>query len=162
MQLLSSKAVAEMLGKRHDNFKRELRKYVSTLGEVAGDYFIEGTYKDGLGKERAGYEITLKGCELIAGRMIGTKSDEFREKYKPLFSVGESSEPVKEACTPQEIHGYTTEEAAGVLGCSRRTVQRLIQRGELATQAVTVLVPTVKTLVIPEELDRYQKERAAV
>lgn len=162
MQTLNSKAVAEMLGKRHDNFKRELRKYVATLGEAAGEYFLEGTYKDAMGRERSGYLITLKGCELIAGRMIGVKSDEFREKYKPLFSVEESSEPVKEACTPQEVHGYTTEEAAEVLGCSRRTVQRLIQRGELATQEVTVMVPTVKTLVIPEELDRYQKERAAV
>ena len=155
MQTLNSKAVAEMLGKRHDNFKRELRKYVATLGEAAGEYFLEGTYKDAMGRERSGYLITLKGCELIAGRMIGVKSYEFREKYKPLFSV-------EAACTPQEVHGYTTEEAAEVLGCSRRTVQRLIQRGELATQEVTVMVPTVKTLVIPEELDRYQKERAAV
>ena len=115
MSTLSSKAVAEMLGKRHDNFMRNLRSYAATLGESASEY-----------------------------------------------SEGEGSEPVKERCTPQEVHGYTTEEAAKVLGCSRRTVQRMIQRGELATQEVTVLVPTVKTLIIPEELDRYQKERAAV
>ena len=162
MSTLSSKAVAEMLGKRHDNFMRNLRSYAATLGESASEYLIESTYKDGKGKVRAGYEITLKGCDLIAGRIIGAKSDEFREKYKPLFSEGEGSEPVKERCTPQEVHCYTTEEAAKVLGCSRRTVQRMIQRGELATQEVTVLVPTVKTLIIPEELDRYQKERAAV
>lgn len=76
MQTLNSKAVAEMLGKRHDNFKRELRKYVATLGEAAGEYFLEGTYKDAMGRERSGYLITLKGCELIAGRMIGVKSDD--------------------------------------------------------------------------------------
>ena len=48
MSTLDSKAVAEMLGKRHDNFMRDVRKYVATLGEAAPEYFIEGTYKDGL------------------------------------------------------------------------------------------------------------------
>ena len=41
MQTLNSKAVAEMLGKRHDNFKRELRKSVATLGEAAGEYLSD-------------------------------------------------------------------------------------------------------------------------
>lgn len=157
MQTLSSKAVAEMLGKRHDNFMRDLRKYVATLGEEANEYFIEGTYKDTLGKSRAGYDITLKGCELIAGRMIGVKSEAFKEKYKGIFS--ECDEPVESST---EIKGYSTEEVASKLGCSRRTVQRMIQRGDLTTTQITVMVPTVKTVVTPEELDRYQKERAAV
>ena len=43
MSTLDSKAVAEMLGKRHDNFMRDVRKYVATLGEAAPEYFIEGT-----------------------------------------------------------------------------------------------------------------------
>lgn len=157
MQTISSKRVAEMLGKRHDNFMRELRKYVVTLGEFAPEYFRE----EELDKQRGRtYEITLKGCDLIAGRIVGAKNAEFKAQYKEAFEV--EDEPVKVACTPQEVHGYSTEEAAEVLGCSRRTVQRLIQSGKLATQEVTVLVPTVKTLVIPEELERYQKERAAV
>ena len=139
MSTLDSKAVAQMLGKRHDNFMRDVRKYVATLGEAAPEYFIEGTYKDGLGKTRAGYQITLKGCEYIAGRVIGVESPE-----------------------PQAVQGYSTEEVAQLLGCSRRTVQRMIQRGDMATTQVTIMVPTTKTVVTPEELERYQKERAAV
>lgn len=54
MSTLSSKAVAEMLGKRHDNFMRNLRSYAATLGESASEYLIESTYKDGKGKVRAG------------------------------------------------------------------------------------------------------------
>lgn len=158
MQTLNSKAVAEMLGKRHDNFMRDLRKYVATLGEAAPEYFIESTYKDGLGKERAGYEITLKGCELIAGRIIGIKSEEFKAKYKAVFPECEDT-LVKSS---DEVKGYSTEEVANKLGCSRRTVQRMIQRGELSTTQATILVPSVKTVVTPEELARYQKERAAV
>lgn len=75
MSTLSSKAVAEMLGKRHDNFMRNLRSYAATLGESASEYLIESTYKDGKGKVRAGYEITLKGCDLIAGRIIGATGE---------------------------------------------------------------------------------------
>lgn len=163
MQTLSSKAVAEMLGKRHDNFMRNLRSYAATLGESAPEYFIEGTYTDGRNKVRAGYEITLKGCDLIAGRIIGAKSEEFREKYKPLFLGDNSLAPME---IPKKVEGafkgYSTEEVAQELGCSRRTVQRMIQRGELVTTQVTVLVPTVKTVVTPEELARYKKEREAV
>lgn len=164
MQSLNSKDVAEMLGKRHDNFMRELRKYVVTLGEAAPEYFVER----GLDKQRGHtFEITLKGCELIAGRIVGAKNAEFKAKYREAFAA--DLEPVEKCtpqethgCTHQEIYGYSTEEAAEILGCSRRTVQRMIQRGDLTTQEVTVLVPTVKSLIIPEELDRYQKERAAV
>ena len=146
MGTLDSKAVAEMLGKRHDNFMRELRKYVDTLGEAAPQYFRESTKGRG-----AGYEITLKGCELIAGRLIGAKSTEFREKYKALLPD-----------EPEEAKGYSTEEVAKKLGCSRRTVQRMIQRGELSTTQVTIMVPSVRTVITPEELERYQNERAAV
>lgn len=160
MRTLDSKAVAEMLGKRHDNFMRDVRKYVATLGEAAPEYFIEGTYKDGLGKTRAGYQITLKGCEYIAGRVIGVKSEEFKSKYLQMFPEAHD-EPV-ESPKPEAVHGYSTEEVAQLLGCSRRTVQRIIQRGDLATTQVTIMVPATRTVVTPEELERYQKERAAV
>lgn len=156
MQTLGSKAVAEMLGKRHDNFMRNLRSYAATLGESAPEYLIESTYTDGKGKVRAGYEITLKGCDLIAGRIIGTKSEEFRAQYKKAFGV------VTERATFAEVHGYSTEEVAQKLGCSRRTVQRMIQRGELTTTQITVMIPTLKTVVEPEVLDEYMKRRDQV
>lgn len=159
MSTLDSKAVAEMLGKRHDNFMRDVRKYVATLGEAAPEYFIEGTYKDGLGKTRAGYQITLKGCEYIAGRVIGVKSEEFKSKYLQMFPEAHT-EPV-ESPKPEAVQGYSTEEVAQLLGCSRRTVQRIIQRKNLATTQVTIMVPATRTVVTPEELERYQKERAA-
>ncbi len=160
MSTLDSKAVAEMLGKRHDNFMRAVRKYVATLGEAAHEYFIEGTYKDGLGKTRAGYQITLKGCEYIADRVIGVKSEEFKKKYLQMFPEAQD-EPVENP-EPQTAKGYSTEEVAQILGCSRRTVQRIIRRGDMATTQVTVMVPTTKMVVTHEELERYRKERAAV
>lgn len=161
MQTLSSKVVAEMLGKRHDNFKRDLRKYVATLGDAAPEYFVESTYKDGLNKTREGYDITLKGCELIAGRIIGVKSEEFKRKYREVFTES-SPEPVSGSEAVPEVKGYSTEEVAKLLGCSRRTVQRMIQRGELTSAQVTVMVPTVKTVITAEELEKYQSRRAVI
>ena len=38
MQTITSKEVAEMLDKRHDNLLRAIRKYISTLGEAYRDW----------------------------------------------------------------------------------------------------------------------------
>lgn len=156
MQTLSSKAVAEMLGKRHDNFMRNLRSYAATLGDSAPEYLIESTYTDGRNKVRASYEITLKGCELIAGRIIGSKSDDFRSQYKEAFGV------TTEKATLSEVCGYSTDEAAQKLGVSERTVRRLIQRGELVSTQIEVMIPTVKKVILPEDLERYMRGRDQV
>ena len=112
MNTISSKEVAEMLGKRHDNFMRDIRKYITTLGEDAPKYFVEGTYKDGLNKVRAGYDITLAGCELIAGRIIGEKSTAFKEKYLEAFGAPKKEwdapvmDPVSTDLTVEEVVSY--------------------------------------------------------
>ena len=36
---ITSKEVAEMLGKRHDNLLRAIRKYITQLGDEAPKYF---------------------------------------------------------------------------------------------------------------------------
>ena len=37
---ITSKEVAEMLGKRHDNLLRAIRKYITQLGDEAPKYFL--------------------------------------------------------------------------------------------------------------------------
>ena len=158
--MISSKAVADMLGKRHDNFMRDIKKYVNTLGEEASKYFVEGTYKDGLGKERACYDCTLAGCDLIAGRIIGSKSEEFKAKYLPLFGGEQTiTEPEVTAPVQEEIKALTLDDVAKELGCSERTVRRMIQRGDLHSTQVTILIPTERTMVTLEELERYKAGR---
>lgn len=150
MQILSSKEVAEILGKRHDNFMRDIRKYIATLGEEAPKYFTEGTYKDGLGKARACYDITLAGCELISGRMIGDKGKALRELIVKSFYKAEQ-EP--------ESTDLTVEEVAKILGCSERNVYRIIKNGTLKSIQKEVLVPTQKTFITEEDLEAYRAER---
>lgn len=44
---ITSKEVAEMLGKRHDNLLRAIRKYITQLGDEAPKYFSEDPDKGG-------------------------------------------------------------------------------------------------------------------
>ena len=80
MQTITSKEVAEMLDKRHDNLLRAIRKYISTLGEDANSYFMEDPEKGS-----KVYLVTKAGCDLMAGRIIGEKSEEFKSKYLNIF-----------------------------------------------------------------------------
>lgn len=157
MNTISSKEVAEMLGKRHDNFMRDIRKYINTLGEDAPKYFVEGSYKDGLNKVRAGYDITLAGCDLIAGRIIGEKSTAFKEKYLEAFGAPkkEWAEPVMDPVSTD----LTVEEVAKRIGCSERNVYRMIKGGKLEAIQKEILVPTTKTFVTEEALEAYMADR---
>ena len=78
---ITSKEVAEMLGKRHDNLLRAIRKYITQLGEEAPKYFSEDPDKGG-----RLYHITKAGCDLMAGRIIGAQSEVFKAKYCLLYT----------------------------------------------------------------------------
>lgn len=150
---ISSKDVAEMLGKRHDNFLRDIRKYINTLGEDASRYFTESLYKDGLGKERFCYNITEAGCDLLAGRIIGEKSTAFREQYSSIFTES-SVDPATE--------DLTVEDVAKRLGCTERNVYRLIKAGKLRSIQKEIYVPTTKTFVTAEALSEHLAEKGLV
>ena len=150
---ISSKEVAEMLGKRHDNFKRDIKKYIETLGDTAPDHFVESFYKDSLGKESPCYNITLAGCNLIAGRMIGEKGTEFREKYLHIFQTDGETKPE----TEEQEKSYSVKETAKILGMSERAVYRNIEKGKIATIQREV-VSTV-TAVTESALNAFKAER---
>ncbi len=156
MQMLSSKQVAEMLGRRHDNFVRAIKKLATDLGEDAPKYFVEGMAE---GRAKNSYGITLAGCDLIAGRIIGAKSTAFKDQYLPLF--GEKVEPVQEPVimVEPEPKRYTVQEVAEALGMNERSVRRYIEKGILKAEKVEVMVPTVKTLITEEEFKEFMEDR---
>lgn len=150
-KFFSSKDVSDVLGKRHDNLLRAIRKYCEQLGEDAPKYFI----LEGEGR-KATYKVTYLGCELLAGRMIGKAGDEFRLWYK-----GNLGEPVVEdpPVEPEEEKAYTVAEVVEMLGMSERSVYRNIQSGKLEAVEREILVPTVKKFVTAEALERFKAER---
>ena len=149
---ITSKEVAEMLGKRHDNLLRAIRKYIAQLGEEAPKYFSEDPDKGG-----RLYHITKSGCDLMAGRIIGAQSEVFKTKYAPV--LGEEA-PV-EAVEEKQEKAYTVEEVAQILGCSERNVYRNIQSGKLEAVEREVMIPTLKKFVTEEALEKYKAGRAS-
>lgn len=95
-QMLNSREVAEMVGKRHDHLIRDIKKYIEemaapNLGEgekfkiEPSDFFRESTYKDINNQNRPCYDVTKKGCEFIAHKLTGIKGTEFTAKYINRF-----------------------------------------------------------------------------
>jgi Rha family phage regulatory protein len=86
---LTSLEVAEMVGRRHDQVIRDIRKITEQLNDhknVDVDYFTEDTYKDGKGEIRPCYRLTKKGCELFSTRMTGAKGTQFAVAYIDRFN----------------------------------------------------------------------------
>lgn len=164
MQSLSSKEVAAMLGVRHDNFLRNVRKYIASLGDAAKEYFTEGSYTDTSNKKRFGYFITKKGCEFIATRLQLSKGVAFKEAVDALewdeeiITAAAESAPVQLVAPQPEVVSYTIKEAAKLLGISERSVYRNVESGKLKTFQKEV-VSTV-TAVTEEAIEEFKKGRA--
>lgn len=153
---ITSKEVAEMLGKRHDNLLRAIRKYITQLGEEAPKYFSEDQDKGG-----RLYHITKAGCDFMAGRIIGAQSEVFKAKYAPVFGEEAPVEVVEEKQEEPQEKAYTVEEVAQILGCSERNVYRNIQSGKLEAVEREVMIPTLKKFVTEEALEKYKAGRAS-
>ena len=148
-KIFSSKDVAEVLGKRHDNLLRAIRKFCEALGEDAPKYFIP----NGVGRKVA-YTLTYLGCELLAGRMIGRAGDKFRRWYR-----GDAEDPTEGIVTEVTEKLYSVAEAVDILGISERSVYRNIQTGKLEAVEREVMVPAVRKFVTAEALDKFRAER---
>ena len=88
--VLDSREVAEMVGKRHANLIRDIEHYIEIMGKNSKlsfqNFFIERTYKtDGNNKTYKRYDITKKGCEMIANKMTGEKGILFTATYVERF-----------------------------------------------------------------------------
>ncbi|MDS1004941.1 Rha family transcriptional regulator [Clostridium sporogenes] len=85
---LDSREVAIMTDKKHSELLKDIRRYSKYLNEGnfhLVDFFIRSKYKDNKGEERPNYQITKKGCELIAHKMTGVKGTQFTATYINKF-----------------------------------------------------------------------------
>lgn len=88
---LSSMEVAKMVGKRHDNLMADIKTHIGYLSEDDAlksqvvEYFKQSTYLDKKNEVRPCYNITKKGCELIAHKMTGKKGTLFSASYIERF-----------------------------------------------------------------------------
>ena len=85
---ISSREVAEMMEVRHTHMLDKIDKINQVLldrkiGSV--DFWIESEYKDSTGRSVREYQVTKKGCELIAHKSSGEKGIVFTVKYMERF-----------------------------------------------------------------------------
>ena len=85
---ISSREVAEMMGREHKNVLKKidyLNKDLTSLTLSPSKYWVESCYTDTKGEERREYKITELGCELIAHKTIGKDGTAFTVKYMDRF-----------------------------------------------------------------------------
>lgn len=90
INVIDSREVSEMVGKRHDNLIRDIKKYIEVILTNsklrALDFFIEDSYEDSKGELRTCYLLTKKGCEMVANKMTGEKGILFTAEYVQAFN----------------------------------------------------------------------------
>lgn len=99
--VLDSREVAEMVGMRHADLMRSIDRYIDVMGKNAklrsSNFFIERTYKQaGNGKEVKRYDITKKGCEMVANKLTGEKGILFTAEYVERFNQMEQADNIKQ------------------------------------------------------------------
>lgn len=99
---LDSREVARLVEKRHCDLVRDIETYNNYLANSqnaklrSDDFFQESTYNAGTGKAYKNYQITKKGCELIANKLTGKKGVLFTAAYVTRFNEMEKKEQPRE------------------------------------------------------------------
>lgn len=149
---ITSMEVAEMVGKKHCDLLRDIRKYVDQLGEskiAFTDFFKEATYTTEQNKILPCFQVTKKGCEFIAHKLTGQKGTEFTARYIKRFhemedgklpcplnpiiasSVAELGRVTDRIMTKQGSAPYKIAEACSNLAdaraCARRTYNAAVE-----------------------------------
>lgn len=92
IETVDSRQVAQAVGKDHAHLMRDIAKYCGYLTESKiglSDFFIESSYQDSTGRTLPCYQITRKGCEMVANKMTGQKGTVFTALYVNAFHAME-------------------------------------------------------------------------
>lgn len=152
---ISSKTVAELLGKRHDNLMRTIRTDLKHL-EEPDKFYLDSSYTDGKGKKRESFEISYEGCERLAKKLTADEKEDFLTAVS--LRLGKA---VKTPNTePQEVSEkeYSIKEAAEVLGVSERTIRRRIESGELKAEKreFRQVIVSERSVITEAALEEYK------
>ncbi|MGI5823970.1 MAG: Rha family transcriptional regulator [Bacillota bacterium] len=139
---LDSREVAKMVNKNHAHLLRDIEIYSNYLlnanetkiGLV--DFFQKSNYKDSKGQLRPCYNITKKGCELIAHKMTGQKGVLFTAEYINRFHQMEDELKNQPPTAPYEFRPktykgqpvVTIDDLAFLADVSRHTIKYSVKK----------------------------------
>lgn len=129
------------------------------------DFFIESAYQSGTGKAYKCYQITKKGCELIAHKMTGEKGTIFSAAYINRFHDMEDTIkqaiPAIDAIKAQELQVKQTRATAMLLNAQNRMIKTLMANTEgknLSQIAKEVMGIKAIEQVTGKNMDEYLPE----
>lgn len=91
--LIDSRDVADMTDVRHSDLLEKIKGFIKHLTNGnfrSSDFFIESSYVDGKGEIRPCFNLTKKGCEMVANKMTGEKGVIFTAAYVTKFEQMEN------------------------------------------------------------------------
>lgn len=140
--VLDSREVAEMVGMRHADLMRSIDRYIDVMGKNAklrsSNFFIERTYKQaGNGKEVKRYDITKKGCEMVANKLTGEKGILFTAEYVERFNQMEEADRQPKELKGRELMAKALIEAQAVLAEKDKRIEEMRPK-EIFADAVSV------------------------
>ncbi len=90
-EVVDSREVAEMIGKKHGHLLRDIRGYIEVLDRAAdpkiksSKFFIPSEYKDSTGRALPCFLLTKKGCGMVVNELTGEKGVMFIAEYANAF-----------------------------------------------------------------------------
>ncbi len=90
-EVIDSREVAEMVGKKHKNLLADIRGYIEVLDRAAdpkiksSEFFIPSEYKDSIGRTLPCFLLTKKGCGMVVNELTGEKGVMFIAAYANAF-----------------------------------------------------------------------------
>ena len=135
INVIESREVARMTGKRHDNLLRDIDGYIKVLDQSSNlssaNFFIESTYTNNNNQSYKCYLLTKQGCEMVANKMTGEKGILFTAAYVQAFNEME-----KKLQTPA-----TYLEALKALVAAEEEKQALMLENQKQSQIIGELKP---------------------
>lgn len=138
---INSREVAEMVSMRHTDLMRKINGYVEILLNAklrSVDFFIEDSYKDASGKENKCYQLTRKGCDMVANKLTGEKGVLFTAAYVTRFEEMEKEIAMKQFNLPT-----TYKEALLALVEAEEEKERLIADNNKKQELLVAQAPKI-------------------
>lgn len=139
---INSREVAEMTGKKHNNLMRDIKGYVKVLEDnsklSSPNFFIESTYVNSQNKVQPCYELTRKGCDMVANKMTGEKGILFTAAYVTRFEEMEKEIAMKQFNLPT-----TFKEALLMLVEAEEEKERLIADNNKKQELLVAQAPKI-------------------
>ncbi|MDO6336466.1 phage regulatory protein/antirepressor Ant [Clostridium perfringens] len=156
VQTINSREVAEMMECSHSNLIKRIERISETLTGVnfnLSDFFILSSYFDSTGRELKCYEVTRKGCEMLAHKSTGDKGILFTAKYIERFHEMENqirdsymiADPIQRALAWAE-----EEKQRQILEAENREKQLLIEEYKPKVEVYNTILDTKSSLSVGE------------